>query len=136
MTKDLYYTIPQYFESRMNEHSAVISIENVSTEEHFLYRINRLRYGSVLIWLSDAYSFTDMDYVNRPTELQRGDYIVIAKPEGSGGASVHLIEAAAIGVGKLSDLMGALNKRDMWNYVAPTWEERQEKKRRFEARKR
>lgn len=136
MTKDLYYTIPRYFEARMHEHNSVLSINDVSTEEHFLYRIRRARFDSVLVWLSDSYLFTDMDYVNRPTELGRGDYIVIAKPEGGGGASRGLIEAAEIGVGKLSDFMGALNRRDMWNYIAPTWEERQERNRRFESRKR
>lgn len=135
MTKDLYYTIPQYFLERMNEHNAVLSIEDVSTDEHFLYRIHRQRYGHVLFWLSDSYRFTDMDYINRPVELGSGDFIVIAKPEGGGGASQHLVNAAEIGVGKLADLMGALNRRDMWNYVAPTWEEKQERKRRFEARK-
>lgn len=136
MTKDLYYTIPLYFIDRMHEHSAIQSVEDVSTEDHFLFRITRSRHGSALVWLSDAYLFTDMDYVNRPKELQGGDYILIAKPEGGGGASRYLIESAQIGVGKLADFMGALNKRDMWNYVAPTWEERQERKKRFEARRR
>lgn len=136
MTKDLYYTIPEYFLARMSEHSRVLSVDDVSTDDHFLYRIRRARYGDVLVWLSDAYSFTDMDFANRPAELQRGDYIVIAKPEGGGGASEQVVQATGIGVGKLADLMGALNRRDMWNYVAPTWEERQERKRRFEARRR
>ena len=136
MTKDLYHTIPEYFLARMHEHSSVISVHDVSTDEYFLYRISRKRYGDVLVWLSDAYTFTDMDYANRPEQLQRGDYIVIAKPEGGGGASAQFINAAEIGVGKLADLMGALNRRDMWSYVAPTWEERQEKKRRFETRNR
>jgi hypothetical protein len=136
MKKDLYYTIPEYFLARMDEHSSVLHVEDVSTEEHFLYRIRRKRYGNLLVWLSDAYSFTDMDYVNRPDVLKEGDYIVIAKPEGGGGASEHLVEAAKIGVGKLADLMGALNSRAMWNYIAPTWEEKQERKRRFEARRR
>jgi len=136
MSKDLYYTIPQYFVARMHEHSAVLAVEDASTEEHFLYRIRRNRYGEILVWLSDAYTFTDMDYVNRPAELREGDYIVIAKPEGGGGASEHLIEASKIGVGKLADFMGALNSRAMWTYEAPSWEERQERKRLFEARKR
>ncbi|MGI4733135.1 MAG: hypothetical protein ACRYFW_15525 [Janthinobacterium lividum] len=136
MTKDLYYTIPEYFLDRMQEHSCVLSVDDVSTGEYFLYRIHRRSYKDVLVWLSDAYLFGDMDYVNRPTELQRGDYIVIAKPEGGGGASAGLVESIQIGVGKLADLMGALSRRDMWAYVAPTWEERQENKRRFEARRR
>jgi hypothetical protein len=136
MTKDLYYTIPEYFLARMLEHSSVLQTEDVSTDENFLFRIRRKTYGDVLVWLSDAYSFTDMDFVNRPGELQEGDYIVIAKPEGGGGASEHLINSAKIGVGRLADFMGALNNRKMWTYVAPTWEEKQERKRRFEGPRR
>lgn len=135
MTKDLYYTIPQYFLARMHEHDSVVSVEDASTEDHFLYRIVRRRYETVLVWLSDAYTFTDMDYVNRPEALTEGDYIVVAKPEGGGGASEQLIDSAKIGVGKLADLMGALNRRDMWNYVAPSLEEKQARKRRFEDRR-
>lgn len=134
MTKDLYYTIPLYFIDRMNEHSSVISVTDVSNDSHFLYRIRRVRFPDVLVWLSDAYEFTDMDYANRPPELARGDYIVIAKPEGGGGTSTEIIQATGIGVGKLSDLMGALNRADPWNYVAPSWEEKQAKKRKFEGR--
>jgi hypothetical protein len=131
MSKDLYYTIPRYFLERMHEHSGVLSLEDVSTDDAYLYRIRRTKYGEVLVWLSDAYKFTDMDFINRPDQLTRGDYIIIAKPEGGGGAARHLIEDAEIGVGKLADFMGALNKREIWNYVAPTWEEKQNKKRRF-----
>ncbi|MGB3928283.1 MAG: hypothetical protein WBL20_04905 [Sphingobium sp.] len=120
----------------MLEHNSVISIEDVSTDEYFLYLVRRSKYGHALVWLSDAYLFTDMDYINRPAQLKCGDYIVIAKPEGGGGASTELIQSAAIGVGKLADFMGALNKRDMWTYVAPSWEERQERKKRFEAKRR
>ena len=136
MTKDLYYTIPEYFIDRMRDHDCVMSIEDVSTDEHYLFRIIRRNFTDITVWLSDAYTFEDMDYINRPKELQAGDYIVIAKPEGYGGASSELIDSAKIGVGKLGELMGALNKRDMWKYVAPSWEEKQAKKRWFEARKR
>ncbi len=134
MTKDLYYTIPLYFLDRMNEHSSVISVKDEGTEDYFLYRITRARFSDVLVWLSDAYAFTEMDYANRPPELSRGDYIVIAKPEGGGGAPAEMIQATGIGVGKLSDFMGALNRADPWNYVAPSWEEKQARKRKFEAR--
>lgn len=136
MTKDLYYTIPQYFLARMAEHSAVLSVKDVSTEEFFLYNVVRARHPDITVWLSDAYRFGDMDYQNRPRELIAGDYIIIARPEAMGAVSRHLIDVANVGVGMLGEFMGALNRRDMWNYVAPTWEEKQEKKKLFEARKR
>jgi len=50
VSKDLYYTIPRYFLERMHEHSNVRRVENVSTDEFFLYRIYRLRQDdSVLV---------------------------------------------------------------------------------------
>ncbi|RVQ68694.1 hypothetical protein EKN06_00210 [Croceicoccus ponticola] len=131
MSKDLYYTIPQYFISRMEEHDCVKSVNNESDDEFFLYRVHREKFDDVLVWLSDAYSFTDMDFNNRPPSLQRGDYIIIAKPEGGGGASEALIRATGIGVGKLGDFMGALTKREPWTYMPPSWEEKQERKKRF-----
>lgn len=129
MTKDLYYTIPRYFLDRMAEHSNVAAVENESTDEFFLYRLTRAdQRDTVLVWLSDAYRFTDMDFHNRPKELQAGDYILIAKPEGGGGASQELIAEARIGIGKLAELMGALTQREMWKYDPPRWEERQRRK--------
>jgi hypothetical protein len=132
VSKDLYYTIPRYFLERMHEHSNVRRVENVSTDEFFLYRIYRLRQDdSVLVWLSDAYRFTDMDFENRPRELAAGDYILVAKPEGSLRVSPELVAEARIGVGKLAEMMGALRKRDMWAYERPSRDSRTNAGRRY-----
>lgn len=135
MTKDLYYTIPQYFAKRMAEHSNVDSINDESNEEFFLYRIFRGRQrDSVLVWLSDAYRFTDMDYENRPPQLVSGDYILVTKPEGGHNVSQLLIDSTRIGVGMLAELMGALTADRMWTYRPPTDEERQRRAARYRAR--
>jgi hypothetical protein len=132
VSKDLYYTIPQYFLERMHEHSNVLDVSDVSTDEFYLYRIHRRRQGDVvLVWLSDAYLFTDMDYHNRPRELGRGDYALVAKPEGGAHVSPELIAEARIGVGKLGEFMGALTKRDTWTYQPPNWQEQQSRRERF-----
>ena len=124
MGKDLYYTIPKFFEDRMREHSMVADLRRLDVEGEFVYEITRKRYVDVIrVWLSDAYRFTEMDYFNRPQELRPGDYILIAKPEGGGGVSEQLIGSAQIGLGKMADLMGALNNRRMWTYIPPTEEE-------------
>jgi hypothetical protein len=126
MTKDLYYTIPQYFERALLRHDNVVSLKNVSTDDFFLYQIDRrLQRDSILVWLSDAYLFSDMDFNNKPQQLKRGDYILVAKPEGSASVSSALIDGTGIGVGKLGELMGALNKKQMWTYTAPDWQEKQ-----------
>jgi hypothetical protein len=121
MGKDLYYTIPKFFEDRMRTHSMVAEIRKLDVEGEFVYEITRNRYDDTIrVWLSDAYRFTEMDYFNRPAELKVGDYILIAKPEGGGGVTEQLIATTRIGVGKLGELMGALNVRKMWTYVSPS----------------
>jgi hypothetical protein len=125
MGKDLYYTIPQFFEKRLCEHSAVGSWARLPYEEEFIYRIFRIQYeDQVLVWLADQYLFTDMDFYNRPQQLRPGDYILIAKPEASGRVSPDLIRQYRIGVGKLGIFMGALNKRKMWTYEPPDEKEK------------
>jgi hypothetical protein len=137
VSKDLYYTIPQYFLERMHEHSNVLDVEDLSTDEFYLYRIHRRREGdTILVWLSDAYLFTDMDYHNRPVELDPGDYILVAKPEGGAQVSPELIATERIGVGMLAELMGALTKREPWKYIPPDWKEKQRRKECWEARRR
>jgi hypothetical protein len=124
MGNNLYYTIPKFFEDRMREHSMVTETRRLDVEGELVYEITRHRYSDTIrVWLSDAYRFTEMDFFNRPKELKAGDYILIAKPEGGGGVSEQLVADARIGVGKLGELMGALNVRAMWTYVPPTEEE-------------
>lgn len=131
MSKNLYYTIPEFFVDRMSKHSAVRDVEDVSTDEFYLYRIGRVRGNPVLVWLSDAYLFTDMDFHNRPEELEAGDFILVARPEAGAQVTKEVIAEARIGVGKLGELMGALNKRDVWTYRPPDWEEQQRRRKRF-----
>ncbi len=132
MGKDLYYTIPRFFEARMREHSMVAAIRQLDVEGEFVYEITRNRHDDTIrVWLSDAYRFTEMDYFNRPRELKTGDYILIAKPEGGGEVGEQLIATTRIGVGKLAELMGALNVRRMWTYVPPSDEELRARRERF-----
>ena len=131
MSKDLYYTIPKFFVDRMRKHSAVMDVEDVSTEEFYLYRIHRRRGEPVLVWLSDAYLLSDMDFHNRPAELQPGDFVLVARPEAGAHVSEALVAEARIGVGKLAELMGALNRAEVWTYKPPGWEEQQRRRERF-----
>ncbi len=125
MGKDLYYTILQFFEQRMAEHSAVATCEMMPSNEEFMYRVRRSNFGDeVRIWLLDEYHFSDMDFHNRPPELRAGDFILIARPEAGGGASADLIRQYRIGVGKIGVLMGALNRHEMWTYDPPDKDER------------
>lgn len=130
MGKNLYYTIPKYFEDRMAEHSMVDFCRLLPHDTEIIYEIKRLGYNdTVRVSLSDQYSFGEADFRNRPREIRPGDYILIARPEAaSHGGYVE----EKIRVGKLADFMGALTKRDMWKYEPPTQEER---KRRMQKRR-
>ena len=111
----------------------VAAVRDLNIKGEFVFELDRIKFhDTVRIWLSDAYHFTEMDFHNRPKELRAGDYILIAKPEGGGGVGQQFIDATHIGVGKLGELMGALNVRQMWTYEPPTEEERRTRKEQYE----
>ncbi len=115
MGTNLYYTILQFFEACMREHSAVELFERLRVESEIIYELARRKHrDAVRVWLADQYHFTDADYYARPNELRPGDYILIARPEGRESVDRDLTRIAKIGVGKLVELMGALNKLEMW----------------------
>ncbi|RWE84484.1 MAG: hypothetical protein EOS63_03090 [Mesorhizobium sp.] len=134
MGKDLHYSIMRFLEKRLDEHSAAKKWERKDLDDWIMYTISRYKFNDgVRVCLSDAYKFTDFDYHNRPPFLTIGDYILVAKPEGGLMVSGHLVDAARIGVGKLGEMMGALNSKEMWRYTPPSDEEL--KRRRDRSRK-
>ncbi|MFL6759643.1 hypothetical protein [Sphingomonas sp.] len=126
MSKDLHPSILQFFQERMSSHSNVLNLADVSTAEDYLFKISRAKQGdSLLVWMSDAYFFTDMDFHNRPAVLTTGDFILVAKPEAGFHVDDGLIELEGIGVGQIGKLMGALNLAKPWEYLTP--QEREER---------
>lgn len=131
MGKDLHPTILEFFYERMHDHSNVASYEDVSDTENYIYRVRRARQrDSVLVWLTDAYLFTESDYYLRPDALRAGDFILVAKPEGGFSLDQGEIDRAKIGVGQIGKFMGALNVRSMWTYLTREEKERLERLRR------
>jgi hypothetical protein len=123
---NLHPSIIDFFERRMADHSAVVSCERLPRDDEIIYAITRRKYGDkIQVWLADQYRFDYADFLNRPGEIKAGDYILIARPEATGIGSD---EDARIGVGKIGELMGALNKREMWKYVPPSEEEARRRK--------
>ena len=118
MGKNLHYTIIQFFEKRMNEHGAVASLQRLPVEDEIIYEIARRNHGDTIrVWLADHYRFGEADFLNRPKEIRRGDFILIARPEA--GPELASDEHAQIAVGKIGILMGALNRKQMWTYSPP-----------------
>lgn len=119
MGRDLYYTIPLFFENKMREHACVSHFRRIDAEE-LIYEISRDKFDDTLkVWLSDAYLFTELDFDNRPFLLKRGDYILIARPEAGHSVSKELVKSVGIGVGKIKELMGSLNRAKVWTYSIP-----------------
>lgn len=118
MGKDLHPSILDFFKDRMSGHNNVASFREESDDENYLFRIARARQrDEILVWLTDAYLFTDADYYARPAKLSAGDYIVVAKPEGGFHVPQEAIDDQFIGVGQIGKFMGALNSRKMWTYL-------------------
>lgn len=100
MGKDLYYTIPRFFEQWMAEHSNVADFQQLHNDSEFIYEIHRKSFGDMIrVWLAGQYHFTDVDFYSRPAELVSGDYILVARPESGANVSQNLIEQFKIGVG-------------------------------------
>jgi hypothetical protein len=135
MGLDLHYSIIEFFERRMAEHSAVEWCRHLPSEGNHVYEIKRKKFGDVIrVWLADQYVFGEQDFYNRPKEIRPGDYILIAKPEANETSESYPEEK--IRIGKLVDFMGALTKREMWKYEPPTQEEREKRQARYKKAKR
>jgi hypothetical protein len=118
----------------MRVHSMVKSFKRIDVPGEIVYEITRHIFDdTVRVWLSDAYRFTEMDFINRPSALKAGDFILIAKPEANGFFESD--DETQIGMGKIGELMGALNVREMWTYEPPTDEQRRLRRERFRKRK-
>ncbi len=118
MSKNLHYSIIEYFQSRMTGHSKVDTFDDVSTEEFYIYRIHR-RGGlsPVVVWLSDAYRFTQAEYLARPKQ-PKINYILIARPEAAENEPMSE-NWDGIGIGNIAGFMGALNKPQVCKYSPP-----------------
>jgi hypothetical protein len=121
MGKDLRAEVIEFFLQRMNEHSKVARLSDISDHDNLLFRVERGRsLPDITVHLSDAYCYTIAEYLSRPSQIQKGDFILVAKPEGSFVDDVCLVaKDDCIGIGKLAKFMGALNHREVWNYEPP-----------------
>jgi hypothetical protein len=116
----LYPTIPPYVARALSGHSLVEDIVQTEVENEIVFHVRRKKFHDRLsVWLSDAYLFTEYDYNDRPGFLAKGDFILVARPEAGHAVPRGLVENACIGIGKLAELMGALNVRNVWTYLTP-----------------
>ncbi len=118
MGKDLHYSIRPFIKNALIGHKAVKSIEEIDTDEYYVYKITRnFGYSDVLVVLSDAYTFNHYSYLNKPDILKNGGFFLVARPEASVNEMNDIPNKTV--VGRLSRLLGALNKSEFWTYEPP-----------------
>lgn len=118
-----------FFTTKMDEHNLVNSWEPIENEDEYLFRIRRTLSGSrsdVIVHLTDAYRYGLAEFFARPKQLRAGSFVVIGMPHADAAADV--IETAKlthIGIGHIGKFMGALNHKNIWEYISP--DERRQK---------
>jgi hypothetical protein len=106
-----------FFESRMKDHSAVRSLERVGDQ---LYSIERTMGDTLLVYLSGIYVFSTFEYYELKGQHRDLNAIVLAGPW-QGICSDARAQAVSdhVSLFKLKGFMGALARRDHWNYNGP-----------------
>ena len=124
MGKDLHPTIMPFVLSRMEFHQDVMKVEDISTKEHYMFRLTRRKgLRDVIVLVSNCYHFSEFDYLSKPAELNEGGFILIAKPESSFPNNLqHHVKEDKIIIGKIGILLGALRVDEFWTYEKPTEE--------------
>jgi hypothetical protein len=110
----------------MASHSRVNHCTRIAVADEYIYKIERTDgLKPVRVFLSDAYRYGYADYLGRPAQIKRGDFILIAKPEAAFDVDLsERIRQDGIGIGKIGRLMGSLNVANICDYVSP--EEREQ----------
>ena len=146
-----------YFTARMDEHDRVVNWEPIANEYDFLFRIRRTLDGSrsdVIAHLTDAYRYGLAEFFARPNPLGAGSFVVMGMPVhwmvhgatcGLGAGSfvvmgmphadsdpevVEIAKKHRIGIGHIGKLMGALNYKNIWEYMTPDERRRKEEEQR------
>ena len=123
MGKNLRQEHIDYFTNRMRDHDKVLACLLIPNDDEYLFRVTRTLRGSqsdVLVHLTDAYQYGLADLAVRPSRVRAGSYVVIGIPHASPGPGV--VEEARglrIGVGRIGKFMGALNYKNIWEYMTP-----------------
>ena len=127
-----------FFTARLDEHSRISTWELIDDEHEYLFRVVRTLSGStndVIVHLTDAYLYGLAEFFASPRQLRTGSFVVIGMPHASAAPEViDEMKQRRIGIGHIGKFMGALNNRNIWEYMTPAERrEEQEKRRRKES---
>lgn len=122
MGRNLYYTIPRFLQNALDNHTKVRDwqrIDHPQNDNDFIYRIRRTDgLSDIVLHAADEYRYSLTNYFQKPEQVRRGAFILIARPEG--GYADEVVDIARqdeISIGKFGALMGALYREDHWNYI-------------------
>ena len=123
-----------FFTARMDDHDRVVDWLPIVDEHEYLFRIQcnlRGTESDVIVHLTDAYIYGLAEFYACPSQLRAGSYVVIGMPHAS--ATDEVIETAkesGIGIGHVGKFMGALNYKNIWEYMSPDERSTQEARQR------
>ncbi len=121
MGKQVHQLNLTFFHERMKEHTAVSRHFVMPSDEHYLFRVSRKKYGPLTVLYTDAYEFSEADALLMPPET---DYIVIV-PHASYDTEIRRhLSREQVGIGDIRKFMGAINYSHAWEYR--TQEERKQ----------
>lgn len=105
----------------LKKHQKVSRWELIEEQDHYLFKIQRvIPLDDLIILVSDEYRYIIDDYINRPDELPPGSMIYFIKPQSGYDTNViNLAKSDKITIGKLVEILGALNIQDHWNWESP-----------------
>lgn len=140
MGKNLHYSIINFIKQRLQECNKINSYILIPNTNHYVIEVKRnLPYESFKIYMSDEYRYTIMDYYNKPTEINKGDFIYLARPEANFANEIEIMETAlsdGIYIGKFSRLLSFMNRSlkdaeiNTINHINKLKEEEKERNRR------
>ena len=119
-----------YFTDRMDDHDKVDNWEIIDDQDDYLFRIKRTVSSSksdVVVHLTDAYRYGLAEFFARPDQLLAGSFVVLGLPHGDfDDAVVEEAKKKRIGIGHIGKFMGAINYRNIWEYMTPEERNRKE----------
>jgi hypothetical protein len=124
----------RFFQERMAEHNRVQAAFPIPSDDEFLFVVRRIGdLSDVTVHLTDAYAYSELEYLARPNQLGRNSFVVLGLPHGTYADDVvEMARADGIGVGHIAKFMGALGRRNVWEYESPQEREARQRRERGE----
>lgn len=118
MGKDIHRSIRPFIKDCLLKHGKVMDVQEFETDDFYYYIVKRRHnLPDVTIALCDDYHISQFTLYNIPSILNNGGFYLIAKPEAT--EYFNVIKENKLVIGKLNNLLGALNKYDICTYFPP-----------------